>query len=262
MDSPDDPSLVLSCPRCRTFVQVSAEDENTVCWQCLAHLRVRRQGRDVYLEVGAAQAASEPQLEAAAPLAPDAGVALAAAPPPRPGGPSKDHIAFRVLTWLFIILTVSFIVVLRGVRGEVARSADGRLEIALPSGWRQSSGPDSSDHIAAGNASGTEWLFVRSAPKPDFRDLASYHGYWTRIMLVWLREARPTSAERTLLNGQPALRSEITGMTPQGMRLGYVMLAVETETRFSEVFVSTARSRFPERRSALAHVADGFHEIK
>lgn len=139
------------------------------------------------------------------------------------------------------------------------RSADGHLELQLPAGWRSPGSTFSRQNYALG-PSGEEWATVKSSNKQDYRDLRSYDAGWQRLMHDWLGSAPSTSSERVLVGGHPGLRWEIVGTSPDGVRVGYVMTSVETETRFGEVFAWTTRSHFPERKGALADIANRLRE--
>lgn len=136
-----------------------------------------------------------------------------------------------------VVLMIGFWV--SAFRGEAARSPDGRIELSLP--------PDG------------DKLYVRSSPKQNFEDLGNYDADEQRKVLAWLSDARSSGAEDALVNGRAALRSEITGTTPRGVRVDYVMMALETETRFTEPLVATDQSRLPYLELFLANIRVGKH---
>jgi len=252
----DGPSLVLSCPTCGTLVQAPAEIEDIVCWQCGTLLLVRQRGSDINLELGTLPATLE-----TAGLPPSGDNAEEGAMSRsfwRSPLPTSAALGFMLLMTAMVVFTVVFWV--SAFRGKVARSPDGRIELSLPAGWEQFPSQAGIRGFNAANRSKYEWLYVRSSPKQDFKDLRSYDAGEQRAVLTWLSDARSSGAEAALVNGRAALRSEITGTTPRGVRVGYVMTALATETRFSEVLVATDQSRFPYRKSDMARLAYGFRE--
>ena len=249
----DEPEMVLRCPRCSTVIERAVGVEEIVCWQCGTCLTLRQHDGQTDLEVGA-----QPAEEALGPEMADLGQAGYA---PEPIAPRSSWGSWA-LGLLIVGVGALFVYgLLSGRAGGVARSADGVLELSLPAGWRQTAGRASSTRIAAVGPLRDEWVFVESSSKEDFGKLGSYDAYWQRIMLAGLSEATRTDTVAVVVNGHPALRWEITGTDPDGRRWGYLMTAVETDTRFSMVTACTARSRFPERKAELGRLAGGLREV-
>ena len=249
------PSLVLSCPKCRTFVQLSPGLQDTVCWQCLAYLLVRQRGRQLVLEVGTPSTEPPPDEKVAAsePITPWF-------PPEQPPETRWSRALPSVIITVVCSLVFWFLSGLGG--GGVVRSADGCIEVKLPAGWKQAHGPASAGPIFATGPFGNEWLNVRSSHKREFKDLRSFDAASKRELLAWLSKVESTPTEAILLNGHPALRCQITGKTPERTPVRFVVTAVETENRFSEVFAWGVHPRPGEVFSKVPRLANGLCETR
>lgn len=255
MDRREGPEIVLRCPRCGAVLERPVGIEEMVCWQCGTCLITRQRDGQTELELG-----EQPAEEALGPGEVDLEQFTGCAP--EPIGPRSSGGSWVLGLVIVAVVAVAIFWALSGRAGGVARSSDGVLELSLPAGWRQTASRESSTRIVARGPSGDEWVYAESANKADFKDLKSYDAYWQQEIPAWLHEATRTDSVAIAVNGRPALRWEITGTTPKGMRVGYVMTAVETDRLFSMVMACARRSRFPERRAALGRLADGLREAR
>ena len=106
-----------------------------------------------------------------------------------------------------------------------------------------------------------ESVCVISQEKHGFRDLRTYSGIVKKSMLGRLEASEASGDEAAQVNGRPALRYEITGTGRVGIKVGYVVTIIETETRFNQVLGYTFGSRFPGSRPRLTAVAYGLREV-
>jgi hypothetical protein len=263
----EDESLVLSCPACGAFAQVRSGDADSVCWQCRARLLVRLSGGQVKLVVGPPPAEPAPRPEATGDGPPPLPTEAEQAAWPAGAVPSRRAPGFPPIAWVTIAIMAAFSAlmfvhefVVPG-SASVLRTQDGRIEIELPAGWSEALIRRPPCQISATNLFGAGKVCVMSQPKAGFRGLRSYGEIVKRSMLRRLGDSAASGTETIQVNGRPALRYEITGTARLGIRFGYVVTIVETETRFNQVLGYTFESLLPASRTQLAAAANGLHEV-
>jgi hypothetical protein len=261
MDWQDEDSLVLSCPACRTFAQVHPGDRDTVCWQCQAHLLIQWDGRQVKLVVGAPSAEHAPECPATSGQPP---------PLPWPGPAIQNRRSSAMPTVLLIVIAALLGLVARTVvrdfsgpgSGSALRTPDGRIELELPIDWHQSLLPRPACQISATEPLSMESICVISQEKRGFRDISNYSERAKTSILGRLPESEASGDEVAVVNGRRAVRYTITGNGRLGVKFGYLVTIIETETRFNQVIGYTLASRLPSSKPRLTAVAYGLREVK
>ncbi len=260
----DDDSLVLSCPACGTFAQLPSGERDTICWKCKAHLQVQVRGRRATLEVAPPGEAAPQQdtVEGPPPLTAETEQALWPADTP----PRRRASRFPSTVWVVLAIVAAGAALLfpnrRGPdRSNVLRTPDSRIEIELPSGWSSAPLPNAACQIAAVNRAQMESVCIISQQKADFKNLGSYGEILQKSMLQRLGGAEASTGDMILVNGHPTLRYEVTGTSSLGIKVGYVIAVVETETRFNEVAAFVDQSQLPGHRASLGNLAYGLREI-
>jgi negative regulator of genetic competence, sporulation and motility len=125
--------------------------------------------------------------------------------------------------------------------------------LTVPNGWRQTKTAAPVIQIQATN--GRAVVLVRSAQKEDYRDLKSFAQTGSQRFMKKLTNAEPKS-EDVQVNGKPAIRVSAVGTQANGVRRGYVLTFVDTDTMFVEVVCIASASAFKTEQATLVDMAN------
>lgn len=128
------------------------------------------------------------------------------------------------------------------------KSVDGTMELTLPNGWREVKPEGSQTQIVATDGRGAR-VAVRSFSKEDFKDVKTVAGYSAgRLKLIENPEQKFQDVD---VNGKPAVRVELTGTEPNGMKRGYIITVFEVDGRYIDVVASSHASAFTKNQQVL-----------
>jgi hypothetical protein len=149
-----------------------------------------------------------------------------------------------------------------GLTPSAITSKDGRIRLTLPAGWFQADAPKplSNVQMFARNPSFGGTLFVSLDEKTDIQDLEVYGRTLQRLLANKLSETELSKVQRTAVNGHPAVRFDVGGVT-NGVRIHYLMTVVDGKSTVLKLNAWTVESKFIEHRDELAALAAGLTEI-
>ncbi len=131
----------------------------------------------------------------------------------------------------------------------IAKSADGSLELALPNGWHDVKPDGPTTKIAATNGHGSR-VVVRVYPKEDFKDAKAVANF--SINKLKLSDDEGIKFEDIQIGGKPAVRASVLGTQASGMRAGYLVTVVDSDSMYVELMGRSDASSFPKETAALA----------
>jgi len=133
------------------------------------------------------------------------------------------------------------------------KSQDGVLEITLPNGWHEAKqgGPEAKIHVAG---QGTR-VTVREHAKEDFKDMKAVATFLAERLKKRFTDAEP-KFEDAQVNGKPAIRVDLEGTEPSGVRVGYLVTVVEADTMYISIMGTGNASAFAKQKQLLADLAN------
>ncbi|HSA59597.1 MAG TPA: hypothetical protein VLJ37_07930 [bacterium] len=142
------------------------------------------------------------------------------------------------------------------------KSADGRIQITLPAGWKQDRALHATAELAASNRAGEMYVIVLSDNKSDYDEMSlEKNSEITRTALLEGTKSPQTSGpQRLTINGSPALQYEIQA-TVDNLHIVYLHTTVETAGYYHQILAWTLRSRFEKAKPVLQEVIASFREI-
>jgi hypothetical protein len=142
----------------------------------------------------------------------------------------------------------------------VLKSADGKFQITVPAGWRESALESDKAEIKAGNPLQEMYVLVMNERKADFTDDTTLDRY-TVIVHESMRD-KLTTPESTppvelRINGNPARQYEIQGGAGN-VKIAYLVTTVETSEHFHQIVTWTLRSHMDKNQMTLQKVTESF----
>lgn len=132
------------------------------------------------------------------------------------------------------------------------KSQDGMLELTLPNGWHEAKGGAAAAiHVA----SQAVRITVREHPKEDFKDIKAVATFLSERLKKKLTDAAP-KFEDIQVNGKPAIRVELEGTEPSGLRLGYVITVFDAGAMFVSIAGNGNASAFAKQKELLTGLAN------
>jgi predicted RNA binding protein YcfA (HicA-like mRNA interferase family) len=132
------------------------------------------------------------------------------------------------------------------------KSQDGAFEITLPNGWHEAkqSGSEAKIHVAG---QGTR-VTVREHAKEDFKDIKAVATFLADRLKKRFTDAEP-KFEDVQVNGKPAVRMELEGTEPSGVRVGYLITVIDSDKAFISIMGTGNASAFTKHKQLLADLA-------
>ena len=133
------------------------------------------------------------------------------------------------------------------------KSQDGALEITLPNGWHEAkqSGPEAKIHVAG---QGTR-VTVREHAKEDFKDIKAVATFLADRLKKRFTDAEP-KFEDVQVNGKPAVRMELEGTEPSGVRVGYLITVIDSDKTYISIMGTGNASAFAKHKQLLSDLAN------
>ena len=167
------------------------------------------------------------------------------------------------LKFAFVAVIV-FFGVARGVLGAeptTLTSGDGRIQIQVPDRYGERTPSKKEIAILAVNTADETTVLVISDRQSQFDSLAAYAELVRQRMTDKMKDFQANAGEKLELNGNPAIRYEITGISPGGLRMAFQVTIIQTATRFNQVIASSLRTRFADFKEEFAKVAASLKEL-
>jgi len=126
------------------------------------------------------------------------------------------------------------------------------MELTLPNGWHEAKPQGPQTKIVAVDRKGGR-VAVRTYSKEDFKDMKAVAGFSaTQAKLVENPEHKFQDAD---VNGKPAVRLEVEGTEPNGMKRGFIITVFEHGSEYIDVVASTRASNFAKDSALLSGFA-------
>ena len=181
-------------------------------------------------------------------------------PSPQPS-PLRTGEREQSLKWIGILLLSLLSCAALAAEPSTLTTRDGRIQVQLPDGYDPKTPPRKEIQLEATNdAEGTTILIISESQR-EFDSLQAYAELVRQAMTARLKDPQADAGEKLELNGNPAIRYEITGISTNGLRMAFQVTIIQTETRFSQVIGSSLRSRFTDRKEEFAKVAGSLKEL-
>jgi predicted small secreted protein len=171
----------------------------------------------------------------------------------------------RLAMSLIVLATVTISCNKMGGSGGDAKSADGRIQLHLPSGWREAEIQGSIGKIQAKSGADKDaFVSVISEPKADLHH-DSIQDYAHSILAIEAGKGklanRTVSEPKNLKIGEcPAVQYEVRG-TVGHTNIVYVKTFVETATRWNQVLCWTTPSHLDDVRADFQAIDESFKEL-
>ena len=145
---------------------------------------------------------------------------------------------------------------------NIMRSKDGRIQIgiAIQLHWKKSPSK-STIHIQAVDEAKSSTVIVISENQSRFDGLEQYSRIVREKMCQNLRDPQADRGEKIEVAGHSAVRFEITGISSNGLRMGFLLTIIQTETRFNQVIGCCLRTRFADRKDEFVKIAANLKEL-
>jgi hypothetical protein len=133
------------------------------------------------------------------------------------------------------------------------KSQDGTLEITLPNGWHEAKqgGPEVKIHVAG---QGTR-VTVRTHAKEDFKDIKAVATFLGERLKKKFTDAEP-KFEDVQVNGKPAIRLDLEGTEPSGVKVGYLITVIDTDAAYISIMGTGNASAFARQKPLLEDLAN------
>jgi hypothetical protein len=138
----------------------------------------------------------------------------------------------------------------QAARADVTfKSQDGTLEITLPNGWHEAKqgGPEAKIHVAG---QGTR-VTIREHAKEDFKDIKAVANFLSERLKKRFTDVEPKFSD-VQVNGKPAVRVELEGTEPSGVKVGYLITVVETDKTYISIAGTGNASAFAKQKQLLS----------
>lgn len=142
----------------------------------------------------------------------------------------------------------------------VLKSPDGKYELTVPAGWRESALSSEQAEIKAGNPLAEMYVLVLTEEKADFTDETTLDDYTNIVrdaMAANLEGPDSSPPLPVMINGNPGRQYEIQGAT-KNVKLAYIVTTVETAEQFHQIVTWTLRSRIDKNQTTLQKVTQSF----
>jgi hypothetical protein len=167
----------------------------------------------------------------------------------------------RVQHSCFLLLIGCFLGSVRAAEPVILTSRDGRIQLHVPDGYSERTPPKAVISLEALNYAESATILVISEGQSQFDSLQAYGEIIRQMMLDKLKDAQSDSGIKLQISGNPAIRYEITGISSGGLRMGFLVTIIQTETRFTQVIGSCVRAQFSDRKDEFAKIAATLKEI-
>jgi hypothetical protein len=148
----------------------------------------------------------------------------------------------------------------RAADPAVLTTPDGRIQIQAPDGYAERTPPRKQINLELVNEAGGTTLLIISEDQKHFDSLQAYGELVREMMTGRLKDPQADDGEKLELNGHPALRYEITGIS-NGLRMAFQVTIIQTETRFTQVVGSSIRSQFADHKQEFEKVGKTLKEL-
>jgi hypothetical protein len=138
----------------------------------------------------------------------------------------------------------------QAARADVTfKSQDGTLEITLPNGWHEAKqgGPEAKIHVAG---QGTR-VTIREHAKEDFKDMKAVANFLSERLKKRFTDVEPKFSD-VQVNGKPAVRVELEGTEPSGVKVGYLITIVDSDKSYISIAGTGNASAFAKQKQLLS----------
>ena len=140
-------------------------------------------------------------------------------------------------------------------------SADGKVRIDLPKGWRKLDSPNPDATLLAGNPSKDEYLMVISHSRKDFDGTLEDHAKTTLAgVLGNVTNPDVTEPISRTVNGMRAIQREIRGVV-ENRKVAYLHTSIEGADAYHQVLAWTLQSQHDTSFPVLRQAVESFREI-
>lgn len=141
-------------------------------------------------------------------------------------------------------------------------SANGKLQITVPSAWVEKKGLNDSADLQAAYTPSEMYVIVLSEPKEDLQDMSlEAHSKLTReALLEGVKDPVVTGPFASQVDGRPAIQYEIRGGVDH-VKVVYLHVTVDGRKYFHQILAWTVPSRLEANRPTLEGVIQRFKEL-
>ena len=141
---------------------------------------------------------------------------------------------------------------------KVIVAKDRSAQITVPDGWTEDPELAAAASVQASRRSDELYVVVVSEARADLKDsdVEDYSELARSRQLASMEGASETPLERKVLNGFPALQSELRGSVAGDRRVVMLHAAVQTRYRYLQVLAWTLEDRWDRSRATLQTVVD------
>ncbi|HJZ80865.1 MAG TPA: hypothetical protein VKD91_10985 [Pyrinomonadaceae bacterium] len=145
-------------------------------------------------------------------------------------------------------------------RPTTLTSPDGRFQLTVPAGWQERPALNVQASIKAGNLLQETYVILITENKSDFADdmtLDRFTELTRGAMLKKVTEGNASEPEPVTINGNAGRQYTLDGVY-SGLKLSYLVTALETTSHYHQVITWTLQSRIDQNRSVLEKVTETF----
>jgi len=147
-------------------------------------------------------------------------------------------------------------------RSTTVKSSDGKFQLTVPDGWKETSGLHDKARIQVANEGAELYVIVLTESKSDSG--ADTLDKFTELMRNALKEQKGATdtaqPESVTVNGNEARQFELHG-TLNNVKAVTLVNIVETQDHFHQVISWTSQAKYDENKATLKQVIDSFRAV-
>ena len=147
---------------------------------------------------------------------------------------------------------------------SVLKSTDGKFQITVPGGWRDTPSLHEEASIRAANSLNEMYVIVISENKIDFADgitLDKFTDITRDSMMSKLGSPVASPPTKVTINGIPGRQFLLQG-EGKTVKIAYLITNVETESHYHQIITWTLLSRISQNQPALQGITESFRAVK
>ena len=147
---------------------------------------------------------------------------------------------------------------------QTVTSTDGVCSITVPSSWQENLSVNPIANIVEGSPLQDQFIMTISESTADVTDSFTLDNFYNNIkenMLSSITNSEISDLGEVTINGLKGMQFELKGEV-EGVKLGYLVTAVQSENHFHQVIAWTLQSTFDSKRDELNEIINSFKVLK
>jgi len=148
-------------------------------------------------------------------------------------------------------------------RPKVLTSPDGKFQLTVPGSWQVRNELHQRAGIKAANLLQETYVILITEDKSDFSDdmtLDRFTEVTQGAMIKRVTDGNASSPLPITINGKDSRQYTLDGVV-NGVKISYLVTAVETAANYHQIITWTLRSRIDQNRAVLQKVTESFRSL-